>query len=124
MAIKLSDLEHEDKSQLQNELDGKSAALGMESYESYGNALRTGLKDLIGICHDCKFLLYCKTEFGNVFAKCSELEIRLSGQNRIKECNLHAQRFAMSLNDMYSIAYLIDVDTNKKVQGFIGNKGG
>lgn len=121
MAQKVSDLEQDEKHKIQEELEGRSSSMGMDSWESYGSGAQTGLKELIGMCYNCKYLLYCKTEYGNVLAKCSELEMRLSGQNRITECNLHAPKYAMSLNEMYSIAWLIDADTNKKVQGFIGD---
>jgi len=116
---KLSDLEEKDKQIIENELEAKSTALGMDSYDSYagGNDLKL-LKDFIGICADCKSLQYCKTEFGNVFARCSHYEMRLTGQNRITECTCHDPKGVLSLQEMYAMAHLIDTDP-PSVKGFI-----
>jgi hypothetical protein len=129
MAQKFSSVDKDERKAIEDELESKSQALGMDSYETYGNDAQTGLKELIGMCYNCKNLHYCKSEYGNVHAVCSMFEFKLSGQNRIVECNLHAPKHVLSLNEMYNIAYLIDPDTDKKVKGFVdtnkvkGNKG-
>ncbi len=116
---KLSELEEEDKSRIENELEAKSSELGMDSYDSYagGNDLKL-LKDFIGICADCKSLQYCKSEFGKVFARCSHYEMKLTGQNRIMECTCHDPKGVLSLQEMYAMAYLIDTDP-PGTRGFI-----
>jgi hypothetical protein len=118
MSRKFSDLEQTEKKHIENELEAVSSSMGMEAYETYGNREGSLLQDQIGMCHNCKNLSYCKTEFGNVFAKCSEFEFRLNGQNRIEECNLHCPRHSLSLNEMYTMAYLID-PKDEKIKGFI-----
>ena len=118
MAKKFTELEGDEKRSIEEQLEGISSSMGMEAWESYGTDVQTGLKELIGMCHNCKCLMYCKTEFGNVNAVCTEFKIRLSGQNRITECNLHTPKGVMSLNEMYSMAYLIDKNTDKKIKGF------
>ncbi len=119
MAQKFSDIDKEERQTIENELYSKSQALGMDSYESYGNDAQTGLKALLGMCATCKSLNYCKTEFGIVHAICNQFDFKLSGKNRITECNLHSPKHVLSLNEMYSIAYIIDIDSDRKVKGFV-----
>jgi hypothetical protein len=119
MAQKFSTVDRDERKAIEDELESKSQSLGMEAYEAYGNDIQTGLKTLVGMCHDCKNLNYCKTEFGTVFAICTMFEFKFSGKNRITECNIYSPKNVLSLNEMYSIAWLIDVDTNKKVKGFV-----
>jgi hypothetical protein len=118
MSKKFSELEGNEKKSIENELEAKSTELGMDSWESQGNSSDSILKNQIGICYNCKYLQYCRTEFNNVFAKCSELDFKLSGQNRIVECNIHSAKNVLSLNEMYNMAYLIEAG-EEKVKGFI-----
>lgn len=120
MAEKFSNVDKSQRKAIEDELESKSQALGMDSYETYGTDAQTGLKALVGMCYDCKSLSYCRTEFGNVHAVCGQFEFKFSGKNRISECNLHSPKNVLSLQEMYAIAYLIDPDTNKKVNGFVG----
>lgn len=117
--MKISDLEGKEKGKMEDLLESKSTELGMDTYEGHeaGGDYKL-LKDLIGICYNCKSLNYCKTEFQNVFAKCGHYEMRLYGQNRIVECNQHTPRGVLSLAEMYSLATLIDLD-EPMVKGFI-----
>ena len=119
MAKKLTELESDDRRAIEDQLESISSSLGMESWNSHGNGKKSYLEDAIGICYNCRNLCYCKTEFGSVFAKCSEYDMKLSGQNRIVECNTHSPMHVMSLQEMYSIAYLIDLG-EKKITGFTG----
>lgn len=116
---KIANLEKEDRTKIQDELETLASSMGMDSWNAYGNRNRNPLEELIGLCYNCKLLNYCKTEFGNVYALCSEFKIRLNGQNRITECNCHDAIGVMTLNEMYNIAYLIDVN-KKKIAGFTG----
>ena len=118
---KLSDLDKTDKENIEEELDSKATSLGLDSYTSYtgGNDLKL-LKDIIGICSDCKSLQYCKAEFGSVFAKCCHYEIRLSGNNRIMECTCHDPKGVLSLQEMYAMATLIEAD-EPSIKGFISH---
>ena len=118
MGRKFSNLDNDERKTIEEELDSKSQEMGMTSFESYGTQENNAMKDLVGLCADCKMFNYCKTEFGTVLAKCEEFNIRLSGQNRITECNLHSPKRALTLNEMYSIAYLID-PAEPSVKGFI-----
>lgn len=112
---KFSNLESEEKREMENTLESKASELGFEAWETYqGGSL---LEDQIGLCSKCKSLNYCKAEFGNVFAKCAEFEFNLTGQNRITECNLFSPKGQLCLNDMFAIAIIIDPP--KRKPGFI-----
>lgn len=120
MSKKLADLEKTEKRNIEEQLESISSSMGMDVWEVYTQNGSVILQDLIGICYNCKNLNYCKTEFNSVHAVCTTFETKLSGQNRIVECNVHAPRGVMTLNDMYAIAYLID-PAEEKVEGFISN---
>lgn len=120
MSKKLSDLDKDEKRNVEEQLESVSASMGMDVWESYSLNGSVILQDLIGICYNCKNLNYCKTEFNSVYAVCTIFETRLSGQNRINECNVHSRKGDMTLNEMYSIAYLIE-PSEEKVEGFISN---
>lgn len=122
MSKKLADLDKKEKHSIKEELDGVSSSMGMESWESYSNMGKSALKDVIGMCFNCKNLNYCKTEFLNVHAVCTEFDFRLNGQNRIIECNAHSPRGVLSLNEMYSMAYIIESNEDKKIAGFISEE--
>lgn len=121
MTRRLSDLEKSERRTIEENLDTLSASLGMDSYDSHSNRGDINhLKELIGICFNCKNLNYCRTEFDAVFARCERFEFKLNGQNRIVECNSHSPRGVMSLAEMYAIAYLID-PSEKQIKGFLGH---
>lgn len=118
MSKKMSDLDRQERKVIEDKLDSISSSMGMETYEAYSVNDHNSLKDLIGICYNCKNLNYCKTEFGSVHAVCREFEFKLSGQNRITECNLHSPKGVLTLVEMYSMAYLIE-PSEEKIEGFI-----
>jgi len=120
MSRKISEMEKTERRSVEETLDSASANLGMDSWESQGTGRNNALKDLIGMCYNCKNLYYCRTEFGNVYAFCERYEIKLTGQNRIVECNTHAPNNSLSLQEMYSMAYLIE-PKEKTIKGFLGN---
>lgn len=107
MSQKLNDIDNDRKNQITEEIESASSALGMDSWEPMSTNYKM-LEEQIGICWNCKNLSYCKTEFESVYAKCEAFELRLSGQNRIAECNLHAPKGVLTLNEMYAMAYIID----------------
>lgn len=121
MSEKISDLKDGERRNIQEQVESASASMGMNSWESYGSSPeQKKMKELIGMCCDCKSLNYCATEFGNILAICESFNIRLNGQNRIVECNLHSPKNVLSLNEMYAMATLIDPEEEKKV-GFTAN---
>ena len=119
---KLKDLSSEDRRDVEEVLEVKATELGMDSYDAYlGGSDYKLLHDIIGMCASCKSLQYCKTEFNKVFAKCGHYEITLSGNNRIVDCNSHNPRGVLSLEEMYALATLIDLDDHK-IKGFVPNQ--
>lgn len=119
MSKKFSDLGEEERKAIEDHVETISTTLGMEAWESYGSAGELKiLKDLVGICYNCKYLKYARTEFGSVRALCEEFNCRLSGQNRVVECNLHAPKNVLTLTEMYAIAHVID-PAEEKIEGFI-----
>jgi hypothetical protein len=75
------------------------------------------LKEVVGICYNCEHLIYCKSQYGNVVAKCQVFELWLRGKDRIVDCNEHSERGSLNLRDMASMAVLIDPH-KKEVKGF------
>ena len=118
---KFSELEEDERHRLEDELDSKAEVLGLNTYNSYeSRSSFNSLEQTIGICSNCKNLQYCRTEFNNVFARCSEFEIKLNGQNKVTECTFHNAKGTLSLSDMENIAILID-PSESKIKGFISN---
>ena len=121
---KLSDLEQNDRLNIQEELHAKSSSMGFDSWSVLDdNSDKNFLKEAVGICHNCKNLHYCRSEFAGhdkVFAKCELFDMRLSGQNRITECNCYSPRKVLTLEEMYAMATLIDPEEDE-IKGFISN---
>ena len=116
-----NELEEDERHKLEDELDSKAEILGLNSYNTYESRNNfNSLEQAIGICSNCKNLQYCRTEFDNIFARCSEFEIRLNGQNKITECTFHNAKGVLSLSDMQNIAILID-PSESEIKGFISN---
>ncbi len=120
---KLKDLEKDERRNMEEELQAKSTSMGIDAWDAaQGNTDESFLKDHVGMCYDCKSLHYCRAEYAGhdrVFAQCSMFTIRLSGQHRITECNCHSPKKLLSLEEMYSMATLIEVEDKEKVKGFI-----
>lgn len=108
---KFVDLENKQKIKIENNLEAEASKLGMDSWED--THIVNLLENQIGLCAKCKYLKYCRTEFDNVFAICSEFEFKLSGQNRVIECNQFSPRGSLSLNDMFGIATIIEIHGKK-----------
>ena len=119
---KLSDLEQDDRRSIEEELTAKSSSMGFDSWDTLDdNSDKNFLKEAVGMCHNCKQLHYCRSEFAGhdkVFARCSLFEMMLSGQNRVTECNCYSPRKILTLEEMYAMATLIDPD-KEGVKGFI-----
>jgi len=119
---KLSDLESKERNNIEEELSAKATSMGMDSWDAaQGNTDESFLKDSVGMCWDCKSLYYCRAEYAGhdrVYASCALFQIKLSGNHRITECNCHASKSLLSLEEMYAMATLIEV-SDKRTKGFI-----
>jgi hypothetical protein len=118
MSDKMNDLSDGDRERMEEVIESATSNLGMSTFSHKDGG--TILEDQIGICHNCKCLQFCESEFGNVIAYCSSFESRLSGRNRIVNCSQHNTRGAMAVGDMYNIATIIDPGESK-VKGFISD---
>jgi hypothetical protein len=108
MAAKLSDLE-----------SNESQAITRLFYEHEWqlNNGQEGVKaDHIsgyGLCASCLHFEYAATDFRVVLSTCSVLEIKLSDNDPITHCNQYEKRGALTLNQMVSMAYLLETSRNK-----------
>ncbi len=114
---KFNDLNEEQRETEEDLLESKANALGLDKWESNAGNYNL-LEDAVGVCAKCKNMKYCKTEFNDVLAYCKSFEIRLSGQNRVVECNEYSPRGSMSLRDMEQMAILIN-SSEPEIKGFI-----
>jgi len=118
---KFNELEEDELHKLEDELDSIATGLGLNTYNTYESRNNfDSLEQAIGICSNCKNLQYCKSEFGSIFARCSEFQIKLNGKNKIIECTFHDAKGVLSLSDMQNIAILID-PSESEIKGFISN---
>lgn len=116
---KVKELDRKDKELLMDELEAKSIEMGIGDQWDNPKSLSNfdSIKNVIGICYNCENMSYCRSEFGNVIAKCQEFDIWIKGKDRIVDCNEHSERGSLSLREMSSMAVLIDPQ-KKKIKGF------
>jgi len=117
--MKFNDLDKKKQIEIRYAIDSATDILGMDEWDGLGQAkYGSTLEGMVGLCATCSHLEYCESEYGNVHAKCYEYDLRLSGAQRIVECTKYDKRGQLSLNQMYGMAYLIEVDKSK-IDGFI-----
>ena len=109
---KISDLVEKVKDKTQSDIWNAAHVLGTERYEDEGTAFNSSrdLKDSIGLCANCKNLNYCRTEWGNIFARCFVFDITLPYGNRMAECTKFDEKGVLSLHVMIQMAVLIDLN--------------
>ena len=115
---KLRDLVNteEEFSDLKDEIDSFAERLGDPWRSGGGYVVNNAVKEIFGICYGCRSFKYCKTEFGNLLAKCDEFEIALSGKDRMTDCNAYNKRSMMTLRQMMDVAFIIG--EIKPIKGF------
>lgn len=109
----ISDLKEDEREALGDRLDALGEVLGLEAYNTRTVSNTSWLEEYVGVCHNCTRLAWSRREFGGVFAFCDRFESRLSGVERILDCNQHERVGTMCLNDMKDIAILIDPPARK-----------
>jgi len=112
---KISEYKREEKQAIMDKVDAFASPIS----DPYFNEFREGtdkreVMDLFGMCGNCGYLEYCRTEFGKFHAGCSNFDITLKGGERIVDCTGFSKRGLMTLNDMKEIAYIIEVEKKKK----------
>ena len=108
--MKITDLDKKNKEELEGLLDSASSQIGIDAWEK-SNPM--DIPSNFGICSTCKKIHYCRTEFDNVYVFCSYFEFKLSGKDKMIECNCYDKRGIMDLNDMKEIAIIIELDKRK-----------
>jgi len=76
-------------------------------------------KSVLGICFDCQKLQCYKTTWGNMGAKCYDFEIRINPQDPIEDCTNYYKDKQLSLDQLASMAIIINTNGSKKEIGFI-----
>jgi len=115
----LSDLSDDDREKLDSKLDAVVEEIGINEYSARDGQKPSWLEEFVGVCSTCKSLDWAKKEFGGVLAFCNSFEVKLSGKERIIQCNRHERVGTMTLNDMKEMAVLIDPP--ERQIGFIPN---
>jgi len=106
---KLSNLPDDERRTLSDEIDSLGNQYPIAGYDTaFG-----GFKIEMGLCTNCCQLLFSKSQYGTIYARCEKWEKQLNGVDLIQECTGFARRGEMSLWDMKQIAVLIDVEKRK-----------
>jgi len=114
----MSDKEEDKDKRLDKEMKVNMRRLNIDyGDEPVGDFASTFSENDFGLCYDCKCLYAFKTQYGTVRGKCYEFEVILDGVNKIMNCTRYDKKGQLSLDDMKTMAILIDDD--KKTMGFI-----
>jgi len=81
--------------------------------EFEGSSKHVRINRDLGRCSDCANLEFAETRWGNYFAKCGYLEIRLNSNDPIEKCNKHKPVGSMDLSDMWNIYTPINISKRK-----------
>lgn len=107
--IKKKDLDEDQLTDLEDELEAQSESLKLSMYNSKGANKFSDAVDKFGLCKDCAGFQYIRFEFHGERAVCLYLEARLTGSQRIAECSQYNKKGQLSLQQMQSIAWIIDL---------------
>ena len=109
---KISDFEDKERRQISSEVDALASEYDTDKYDGVSMGVR-GLKNDMGLCGQCKDLLFTKTQYGTQYAKCTEWKKNLNGVDLVVECTAFRRRGEMSLYDMKDIAIIIETPKRK-----------
>ena len=114
---KLSELEEKDQEAVNDTLSSAAAQIGGDMWDAPCQARTVGY----GLCSKCAHFKFAATEFDVRFAYCSQeyhKPMALSTREPIRECSQYDERGRLNLNEMASIATLIDPENVKEQIGF------
>ena len=111
MAKKYSALEKEQQKLIKAKADIQSQLLGIDSWD--GVVGNTNGVSKFGLCVTCQEFLYAKSEFRVKAAKCRDLEIVLNQDDPVTECTQYIKKGQLSLNEMYEMAEILEIDKEK-----------
>ena len=114
---KLTDLESKELNQERDKIETSGESLGIDTYEAGKGRVISRDTDIYGLCKDCRYFKYVRYEFIGQRALCDRFDTRLSGSQRIVECNEFDERGKMSLQQMmdiaYDLSYLVEPDIRR-----------
>ena len=114
MPKKLTDFNKDVRQDMRDVVNAGAVSLGQDAY---AHPTEHVTANKLGMCSDCVYLNRILTEYGRVYAYCTEFKVPLKGIDPVKECTTHAKRGVMTLNEMQDVAHIIEV--NNKQIGFI-----
>lgn len=126
MSKKVSDMEEKDQTSLQNDIRRAASPL-MEDEWSTDASERPKSLEAYGLCSTCNAISFVASEFRVRLVACDTHQSSVHGDfilhtsDPIKECTHYNERGRLSLNDMASMAILIDPNPKPPV-GFKGKK--
>lgn len=62
-----------------------------------------------GICSSCTHMRSARTKYAVVRAFCLPMQLSLTNEHPIQECSTYTERGGLSIDEMYSMAYYIDL---------------
>ena len=109
----MTEKDKERQETMEKEVDIGARKIGADT--DYGR--EPASSSAFGLCSDCVYLDAAESEYGIVFARCEELEIKINRTNIITKCTKYRGRGKMELWEMKEIAIYID-DSNRTKAGF------
>lgn len=123
--MKLKDLDDKDRRKVNSDIEDTADAMGFKDSD-WGKNHNSNRKDQesivsnrLGICGKCDSCCYTIGEYGSIWAKCDYYDLRLSGNERVKDCIRFARRGQMTLQQACSLAVLIDDDGGPRKIGLV-----
>lgn len=115
---KLSELKTEEKRSFRNEVDTVAIPISGDDWDHHNMLHKESSTPDYGLCSSCQYAIILKRKYGGWYGKCSRDEIQggLHTIDNVEECTKYSKVGTMSLNDMYNLAYIIEVD--KETIGF------
>jgi hypothetical protein len=118
MAKKLNDLPKDDQAVLTNSIETASQILGMgDRWTFSGKNIKREKSDekRIGLCASCENAHIVKTQYNIRHASCTANEFKIRLDDPITDCTSYVKRGALTLQQMWDIAYLIEGELKGKV---------
>ena len=98
-------------------------AKGLDEKQRQSTGFGPNLEEMVGLCASCKYYSYVTNSTHQLkISRCRQFNCSV-GKDKVRHCSDHSPRNQMSLEFMYELAVLIDVDTSRKViSGFTNPK--
>jgi len=104
--LKLNDLDKDDREKESEHIHNTAESIGVDPWGPGETAI---YDEELGLCKDCVHIRYIKTAFSVLHLSCGLVDIWLSLENLVTECNGYSKRGQMTLQVMEGMATLIDI---------------